>query len=52
MVKLDRGEPDFPHRIIGRCEEHPREHVFSFDRSSKRGVLIQSGISLPRQSSV
>jgi hypothetical protein len=49
MVKLDRGEPDFPRRIIGRCEEHPREHVFSFDRSSKRGILIQSGVRLPRQ---
>lgn len=44
MVKLDRGEPDFPRRIIGRCEEHPREHVFSFDRSSKRGMLLQSGV--------
>lgn len=49
MVKLDRGEPDFPRRIVGRCEEHPREHVFSFDRSSKRGVLLQSGVSLPSQ---
>lgn len=49
MVKLDRGEPDFPRRIVGRCEEHPREHVFSFDRSSKRGVLLQSGVSLPGQ---
>jgi len=46
MVKLDRGEPDFPRRIVGRCEEHPREHVFSFDRSSKRGGLLRSGVSL------
>lgn len=52
MVKLDRGEPDFPRRIVGRCEEHPREHVFSFDRSSKRGKLLQSGVSLPSQSTV
>lgn len=52
MVKLDRGEPDFPRRIVGRCEEHPREHVFSFDRSSKRGVLLQSGVSQPSQSLV
>lgn len=43
MVKLDRGEPDFPRRIVGRCEENPREHVFSFDRSSKRGTQINSG---------
>lgn len=52
MVKLDLGEPDFPRRIIGRCEEHPREHVFSFDRISKRGVLLQSGVSIPSQSTV
>lgn len=52
MVKLDRGEPDFPRRIVGRCEENPREHVFSFDRSSKRGMSLQSGASLPIQSAV
>jgi len=40
MVKLDKGEPDFPGRIVGRCEENPREHVFSFDRSSKQGRLL------------
>lgn len=37
MVKLEKGEPDFPGRIVGRCEENPREHVFSFDRASKQG---------------
>lgn len=37
MVKLDKGEPDFPGRIVGRCEENPCEHVFSFDRSTKQG---------------
>jgi len=47
MVKLDHGEPDFPRRIVGRCEEHPREHVFSFDRSSKWGMLLQVGVRLP-----
>lgn len=46
MVKLDRGEPDFPRRIVGRCEEHPREHVFSFDRYSKQGILLQPGVGL------
>lgn len=44
MVKLDRGEPDFPRRIVGRCEENPREHVFSFDRSSRKGGVIHSRI--------
>lgn len=37
MIKLDKGWPDFPGRIVGRCEENPREHVFSFDRTSKQG---------------
>lgn len=46
MIKLDRGEPDFPRRIVGRCEEHPREHVFSFDRMSKRGELLYRGVIL------
>lgn len=44
MIKLDRGEPDFPRRIVGRCEEHPREHVFSFDRMTKRGALLHRGV--------
>ncbi|MBK9445443.1 MAG: hypothetical protein IPO00_04690 [Betaproteobacteria bacterium] len=37
MVKLERGEPTHPKRIVGRCEENPHEHVFSFDRSTKQG---------------
>lgn len=40
MVKLDNGDPEFPRRIVGRCEENPREHVFSFDRSTKQGVPL------------
>lgn len=40
MVKLERGEPTHPKRIVGRCEENPREHVFSFDRSTKQGVRL------------
>lgn len=46
MIKLDRGEPDFPRRIVGRCEEHPREHVFSFDRMTKRGKLLRRDVAL------
>jgi len=48
MIKLDRGEPDFPRRIVGRCEEHPREHVFSFDRMLKRGELLYRSVPLNR----
>lgn len=50
MIKLDRGEPDFPRRIVGRCEEHPREHVFSFDRMTKRGKLLNRDVVLPSES--
>lgn len=40
MVKLERGEPTHPKRIVGRCEENPREHVFSFDRATKQGMRL------------
>lgn len=40
MVKLERGEPTHSKRIVGRCEENPREHVFSFDRATKQGVRL------------
>lgn len=42
MIKLDKGEPDLPRRIVGRCEENPREHVYSFDRSTLRGYSLTS----------
>lgn len=41
MVKLDKGEPDFPRRIVGRCIESPREHVFSFDRVTRSGTPLR-----------
>lgn len=47
MIKLDRGEPDFPRRIVGRCEEHPREHVFSFDRMTKQGMALHRDVATP-----
>jgi hypothetical protein len=40
MVKLDCGEPDFPRRLVGRCEDSPREHVFSFDRITRSGAAL------------
>lgn len=40
MIRLDKGEPDFPRRLLGRCEENPREHVYSFDRSTLRGYRL------------
>ncbi|GAB2886307.1 hypothetical protein GCM10027046_13300 [Uliginosibacterium flavum] len=41
QVLLDRGEPDFPRRIVGRCQESPREHVFSFDRTLMTGRWLR-----------
>jgi hypothetical protein len=40
-VLLDKGEPDFPRRMIGRCQENPREHIFSFDRITKTGMKLR-----------
>lgn len=41
MIKLDNGEPDFPRRLVGRCVESPREHVFSFDRVTRYGSPLR-----------
>lgn len=41
QVLLDAGEPDFPRRIVGRCQESPREHVFSFDRVTRSGYRLR-----------
>jgi len=40
-ILLDEGEPDFPRRIIGRCQESPREHIYSFDRVTKTGRKLR-----------
>ncbi len=41
-VYLDKGEPDYPRRLVGRCSESPREHVFSFDRVTRKGNVLKS----------
>jgi hypothetical protein len=43
VVKVRAGEPEFPRRLVGRCAENPREHVFGFDRVT----LIGDRINLP-----
>lgn len=40
LLRLDRGEPDYPRRLVGRCSQSPREHVYSFDRITRRGVAL------------
>jgi hypothetical protein len=39
-VYLEKGEPDYRRRLVGRCYESPREHVFSFDRITRCGRLL------------
>lgn len=41
QVLLEAGEPDFPRRLVGRCQESPREHVFSFDRVTQQGINLR-----------
>jgi hypothetical protein len=36
-ITLAKGGPEFPRRIVGRCDNSPREHVFSFDRVTLEG---------------
>lgn len=48
MVKLDNGEPDFPQRIVGRCAESPREHIFSFDRITRTGEVLRRPPIIPQ----
>jgi len=40
-VHLASGKKEFPDRLIGRCSEHPAEHVYSFDRHSRTGKPLR-----------
>jgi hypothetical protein len=41
-IYLDDGSPDYPRRLVGRCYESPREHIFSFDRVTQKGTILRS----------
>lgn len=41
-VHLDKGEPDYPRRLVGRCSDSPREHIFSFDPVTQKGSVLRS----------
>ena len=43
-IHLDDGSPDYPRRLVGRCYDSPREHIFSFDRVTRRGNVMRSPI--------
>jgi hypothetical protein len=41
-IYLDDGLPDYPRRLVGRCDDSPREHVFSFDRVTRKGTVLRN----------
>jgi len=40
-VEVEGGGMEFPFRLIGRCCESPREHVFSFDHVTRIGKPLR-----------
>lgn len=40
-VHLHDGRREFPGRLVGKCDEHPAEHVYSFDRFTKTGSPLR-----------
>jgi hypothetical protein len=40
-LHLEDGSPDYPRRLVGRCYDSPREHVFSFDRVTRKGTVLR-----------
>lgn len=43
-LHLEDGSPDYLRRLVGRCYDSPREHVFSFDRVTRKGTVLRSPI--------
>lgn len=41
-VEVEGGGIEFPFRLIGRCLESPREHIFSFDHVTKTGKALRA----------
>lgn len=41
-INIQEGAPSFPGRLVGRCGDEPREHVFSFDAVTLTGTLLVS----------
>lgn len=40
-VEVLDGKREFPRRLVGRCTESPREHIFSFDRVTRTGFPLR-----------
>lgn len=41
-VQVESGGREFHGRLVGRCQESPDEHVFSFDRATRSGKSLRS----------
>lgn len=40
-VQLGKGGFEFHGKLVGRCRQSPREHVFSFDRATLKGYPLR-----------
>lgn len=40
-IYIEKGKAKFKDRLIGVCDESPREHIFSFDHITKTGKLLR-----------
>jgi hypothetical protein len=49
-LHLEKGGVDFPGRLVGRCADSPREHVFSFDRVTLTGMVLRAPPNWQRDS--
>jgi len=43
-IWINRGGREFPGRLIGRCKNSPREHVFSFDHYLRTGKSLRDTV--------
>ncbi|MBW8456983.1 MAG: hypothetical protein K0M58_00855 [Thiobacillus sp.] len=41
-VQVESGGREFHGRLVGRCQESPDEHVFSFDRVTRSGKYLRA----------
>jgi hypothetical protein len=39
-IEVSEGKAAYPGRLVGRCSENPREHVYSFDAVTLSGRLL------------
>ncbi|UCV13331.1 hypothetical protein [Quatrionicoccus australiensis] len=46
-VWLEDGKLQYFNRVVGRCEEEPAEHVFSFDRKLRAGAWLRHSYHSP-----